>query len=148
MAKTRKTYSKSIRDSKTSFRKTIKKSIRTSRKVVNAPKELNKQIDINKKILGNMSADALCEFAEKNEVFHMDILIINGVDVNEKNIKGDTPLHCASYYGNLESILLLLNRGANIYLKNNDNKSSLDILYENDNENIKNLIKNYNVKKS
>ena len=143
MAKTRKSYSKSIRDNKSSLRKTIKKTRRTPRKVVYAPKDLDKQIDINNKILENESPDALCKYAENNEVFHMNILIINGVGVNEKNINGDAPLHCASYYGNKEAITLLLNKGANMYLKNNNGKTPLNILYENDNINTENIIKDY-----
>ena len=44
-------------------------------------------------------------------------LIKNGADVNAKGRHGDTPLHMASSYGNLEIAQLLIENGANVNAK-------------------------------
>jgi ankyrin repeat protein len=53
-------------------------------------------------------------------------LIDHGQDVNSVNRTGHTPLHWASYYGHVELARLLIERGANVSLRNSDGETALD----------------------
>ncbi|MBY0353596.1 ankyrin repeat domain-containing protein [Candidatus Babeliales bacterium] len=62
----------------------------------------------------------------KTEV--MAALIENGavVDAPEKTT-GITPLHVATRYGHVDAVKLLLEKKANVHLKNNEGQTALDI---------------------
>ena len=58
-------------------------------------------------------------------------LVDEGADVNRQTRYGkDTPLHYAARKNNTEAVRLLLDNGADIHLKNNENKTSLDVARE------------------
>jgi hypothetical protein len=52
-----------------------------------------------------------------------------GANVNAKGEYGNTPLHCACASGHDRLVLLFLKRGANPSIKNNDDKTPLDVLF-------------------
>ena len=55
-------------------------------------------------------------------------LVLEGADVNRQDrYNKDTPLHFAAQYNKTESVRLLLDNGADINLKNDDNKTPLDV---------------------
>ena len=57
---------------------------------------------------------------ELENVEHVHWILDNNIiDLENTNENGDTPLIVASYYGFFESFKLLLDRGANVYAKNN-----------------------------
>ena len=56
------------------------------------------------------------------------LLIEAGADINYKNTRtGDTPLHYAVYAGSQEMATLLLEKGASIILRNNDDKTPIGL---------------------
>lgn len=99
-----------------------KKNEKQNINVVPIPKDLDKQIEKNNIVLENPTVDALCEYAEKNDIFAMQILLNNGIDINSRNRYGNTVLDCAYKYNNKEAIELALNRNANIGGKNRRKK--------------------------
>lgn len=54
-------------------------------------------------------------------------LIQKGVNVNSRDQNGDTPLHLAVYYNNVEVVKILIRYGANPRIKNRQGFSSIDI---------------------
>jgi len=48
------------------------------------------------------------------------------VDVNAQDKSGETPLHDAARYGNIEVVQLLLISGADPFVKANDNTTAAD----------------------
>jgi len=65
-------------------------------------------------------------------------LVKEGADVNKKNKDGNTSLHLALSNDNIAKILL--ENGANPYIKNNENLCYLDLLDENKREEITHFI--------
>jgi ankyrin repeat protein len=55
------------------------------------------------------------------------LLAAPGIDVNKANKNGDTPLIFASRYGYIKVVKLLLNKGADPFKKNKDDKTALDV---------------------
>ena len=51
----------------------------------------------------------------------------NRANPNLKNEKGETALHRAPFYGNLEVMKHLIANGADPELKNNDGKTALEV---------------------
>ena len=70
-------------------------------------------------------------------------LIVQGVDVNEKDKYGDTPLHYAAGYGRINVVKLLMEKGANPNAKNENGATPLHhAMYKSGNaETVKELIK-------
>ena len=60
----------------------------------------------------------ICDAAEREDISVVSSLLSEGVDINGKNRVGDTPLHRASYGGNDSVVSLLVERGANLTIKN------------------------------
>ena len=58
------------------------------------------------------------EAAKSGDLDQVQLLIVQGVDVNEKATRDETPLIIASLAGNGEIVNYLLQRGANIYARN------------------------------
>lgn len=53
------------------------------------------------------------------------LILEKGLDVNARDTKGKTPLHCAAENGKLELMNLLITHGADIYVKDNEAKTVL-----------------------
>ncbi len=71
----------------------------------------------------------------------IQLLLENGADPNiMDNISGDTALILASIDGDIEIAQLLLNKGANINLKDLSGKTALDYALQNEHEEIKKLL--------
>ncbi len=68
------------------------------------------------------------------------LLIDKGININNQNFRGETPLIISCKNGYTELVEKLLNHGANIGLYDNNNKSALD--YAEENKEIKNLLIN------
>ena len=60
----------------------------------------------------------------------IEVLLDNGADIDAQDRKGWTALMHAIWDHNYESVQLILNRGANIGIKNIDNKTAMDIASE------------------
>ena len=54
------------------------------------------------------------------------LLDVGKANVNAKNNYSDTPLHCAAFRGHIEVTILLIERGAEINLINDNNQTPLD----------------------
>lgn len=59
----------------------------------------------------------LFEAIENNNILEATTLIYEGANVNERNSSGRLPLNMAAAYGNEGIVNLLLNKGANVNLK-------------------------------
>ena len=89
-----------------------------------------------------------------------EYLINKGMEINEIQSTGSTPLHGAVYYGQTNVVKLLLNYGAKTNIKNNFNHFTIDeasideikkLLKETEEDPIVNLfntLKNKNIAKS
>ena len=64
----------------------------------------------------------------RSAVFINDILNNRTNDINVKNSKGETPLHLAITNENIVNIIVLICSGANLFLKDNNDENSLDLL--------------------
>jgi ankyrin repeat protein len=84
----------------------------------------------------NMLAQAgalLLEDAAKNFVDMSRFRIWQGADVNVKDEGGDTPLHKAALYNSDVTVLeYLVSIGANVDAKNNEGRTPLDVIREDD----------------
>jgi ankyrin repeat protein len=70
-------------------------------------------------------AGPIHEAARSGNLDQVQLLIVQGVDVNEKAIRDETPLIFASLAGNGEIVNYLLQRGANIYARNASGMTAL-----------------------
>ncbi|WP_333023292.1 ankyrin repeat domain-containing protein [Wolbachia endosymbiont of Pentidionis agamae] len=57
----------------------------------------------------------------------LDTLLKSGVDINIRGKRGNTPLHNAAYLLSYDTVLFLIERGANFKIKNDDGKLPLDL---------------------
>jgi hypothetical protein len=71
-----------------------------------------------------------------------ELLKHRDIDVNLQNIYNQTPLYIASVCGNLDIVRMLLDAGADINIKNNEDKTALDIAIERRQRHVAELIKN------
>lgn len=60
-----------------------------------------------------------------NEV--VQIALENGLNIDTPNKKGRTALHYASEFGNLETIRILVSKGANLEVQDKDGKLPVDL---------------------
>lgn len=74
------------------------------------------------------------------DVYTVNLLISQGVNVNVRDGDGNTPLHIASEYGYTNIAKLLMSNKAKINIKNNDNETPLHIAAENGHKNIVKLL--------
>jgi ankyrin repeat protein len=63
--------------------------------------------------------------AGSNAIHLIELLLSKGVDVNSKNERGDSALHCAALVGNIEVVKKLLANGADINARNNFGRIAL-----------------------
>ena len=59
-----------------------------------------------------------------------ELLIQNGASIHALELRMWTPLHYAAYHGDIDSISLLLARGASVLLKDYEDKDCLDVAVE------------------
>lgn len=80
--------------------------------------------------------------ASVNATKALELLIKKAPDqLNEKNKKGDTPLHEAARFGSEKTLQILIKAGADKALKNNEGKTPLDIANSIKNEAAAKLLK-------
>lgn len=72
-----------------------------------------------------VQADPIHDVAKSGDLEQVQLLIVQGVDVNEKATRDETPLIIASLAGNGEIVNYLLQRGANIYARNASGMTAL-----------------------
>lgn len=60
----------------------------------------------------------------------MELLESYGAQVDSKDKDGDTPLHYGGFLGFENVVKLLLEKGANFYLKNKNGKTARDIAFD------------------
>ena len=70
-------------------------------------------------------AGPIHDAAKSGDLDQVQLLVVQGVDVNEKAIRDETPLIIASLAGNGEIVNYLLQRGANIYARNASGMTAL-----------------------
>ncbi len=70
-------------------------------------------------------AGTIHDAAKSGDLGQVQKLVVNGVDVNEKAIRDETPLIVAAIAGNGEIVNYLLQRGADINARNSSGLSSL-----------------------
>ena len=68
-------------------------------------------------VSATVHAGPIHEAAKSGDLDQVQFLIVQGVDVNGKAIRDETPLIIASLAGNGEIVNYLLQRGANIYAR-------------------------------
>ncbi|XP_015916414.1 osteoclast-stimulating factor 1 [Parasteatoda tepidariorum] len=62
-----------------------------------------------------------------NEDCVKELLKVVNIEINVQNKLGDTPLHSCAWKGHSEVVKMLLDKGANPSLKNNENKTPFEI---------------------
>lgn len=67
-------------------------------------------------------------------------LISKGSDINKKNKFGQTPLHCATQNGLYNTIGILIDSGANLNIADNSLRNPLDIAFNLNNEEAKEIL--------
>ncbi len=75
------------------------------------------------------------------EVAHF--LILNGADLNAKNIYGRTALMLAAKYGQAGLVELLLNHGADVDASDENGRTALDYAYQTEHQQVAALIEDY-----
>lgn len=65
--------------------------------------------------------------AKFNNFYAMDLVLKYGVDVNLKDVQGNTALHHAARNGNLDMVKVLVERGCSVLAKNNSNQTAYDV---------------------
>lgn len=76
--------------------------------------------------------------ARNGHVSICEYLINKGIEINEIQHTGSTPLHGAAYYGQINVVKLLLNYGAKTNIKNKSGNLPIDEAFTDE---IKNLLK-------
>lgn len=77
-----------------------------------------------------------------------ELLLINGANIEAKDIDGATPLHLAAYWGSPNCVELLLQHGANFKEKTNDSRTAKTLAKQKGYQNIIDLLNNRQQKQS
>ena len=80
----------------------------------------NQQINVN-----FLYSDCRTVLMECNQINKITLLLENGVDINARDVHGNTPLLIMCKNGNFEIVMFLIEKGANPYIKNNNNENAL-----------------------
>ena len=96
---------------------------------------------VNMVLDNNAQNNPLIEAVKKGDITKVQRLLNEGVDPNNRDWFGWTPLHHAAWYGDDKIVKLLLNSGANKDIMSLDNVTPLIIANEADHEQIVNLLK-------
>ena len=89
---------------------------------------LESKIDMNS-IIGQQLFQITTENNNRHEFIHIIILLLElGADVNHLINNNETLLHIATYMANINFCIILIKKGANINIKNLQNKTPLDII--------------------
>ena len=84
-----------------------------------------------------------CTAAYRTGLAVAKVLLDGGSDINAPGCHGETPLHCAVGWGNIDIVELLLVRGADVTLLNNDGKTALDEAIKYNRPHIARLLSTY-----
>lgn len=125
---------------------------------------VNSQFEVFKKIIEIDNTLAYKELLRKESIgsgnylhravyFNNDKIVdylINKLNfnVNEINLNNETSLMIAAKENNIETVKCLLNNNASVTLKNNDQKTALDLARDNGNFEIVELLENINIPNS
>ncbi|ORX41328.1 ankyrin, partial [Piromyces finnis] len=81
--------------------------------------------------IGSLKSTPLMYACLFNDTSMVKCLVQNNANINISNIQGNTALAYAISKHNIELVDYLIDHDADIYHKNNEKKSMLDIAYEN-----------------
>ena len=103
--------------------------------------------------LGHTPLHSIVEITGRPDLVETLIRLAKNIDINKKNLQGNTPLHhilteINKDYIDLDYIRLLLEHGADIYTKNKNNKTPLEIAQRLNDKKILDLFKQYSHKTS
>lgn len=86
--------------------------------------------NIKAKYLKEINTNDLIKIHNEGKVLDADMLLMlikNGLDINKQDIDGNTALFTLSQANQAKSIKILLEQGAKLDIKNNDNKTAMDV---------------------
>ena len=121
---------------------------------------VNSQFEVFKKIIEIDNTLAYKELLRKESIgsgnylhraayFNNDKIVdYLNFNVDEINLNNETSLMIAAKENNIETVKCLLNNNANVTLKNNDQKTALDLARDNGNFEIVELLENINISNS
>lgn len=69
--------------------------------------------------------------ALKNKIRCLEVLLINGAEVNSLDLYGNTALHYSAQENAIKCLQHLLDKGADVHIKNNNNQTPLDVATNN-----------------
>ena len=99
-----------------------------SDKILNLP-DGEYKIEINKP--NNKTTPLISRAAAKGDLREIKKQLKQGVDINEKDQNGNTPLHIAARQNHLRVVKYLLRKGADTEIRNNNNQTSLHYVISN-----------------
>lgn len=91
-------------------------------------KLLESGADANLAQTQGLKATSLMLASANNDIKAMDLLITHGAAVNQVDVNNDHAINWATYYGHLQAMQLLLDRGADIELKSKHG-NAIDVCY-------------------
>lgn len=116
------------------------------KKVMNTTnKTLKKIFEEKAKKYNNYSVNQLSQAVLENDIKTVNIIIdSNTVNLNQRNSDGNYPLEMILVMGNCDMAKILLNAGANPYLKTKSGKTIYELVMNQDNKKLKEIFKNTN----
>lgn len=78
-------------------------------------------------LFGRNNIFKVCQHGSEKDLIH---LIKQGVDLNQQDSKGKTPLHVAGSFGHIELVRILLSKGASKAAKDDHGKTPLEYARE------------------
>ncbi len=81
--------------------------------------------------MGNFNPNEQLIVAVFNQnLAHAEKSLREGAKINAKNFAGKTPLHYAMYFEDIDMVLLLLEYGADMSAKDNNNESPVEYMFD------------------
>ena len=93
-------------------------------------------------------ADPIHDAAKNGDLAGVQAELDKGVDVNAKNVDGETPLHWTASAGHKEIAELLIANGADVNAKNVDGQTPLDVAVDWFNDELADLLRKHGGKTS